>query len=772
MKKLGALFFVALLLLVGAYQIPTIKPCSPITCPLVVFRGDVTVEGTFTSTGTTAFDEVYIKDNTTAAYFLILDSDSDSTILTANRTIIFDVNNADRVIDLAGNLTVEASSIVNQDLTTDATVTFGTLTTTGKISGGSWGTGIALTDSVTSAMHVYGQVSSALTAGKVVRGTWNRALVSAAQTNMVTIVGSENQIRVPTGSNLGDGVHAGIWAYFEQSGTVTLASPGQNTAISATVEGSNNLTLDSGATLSGLVIDSSVHDDASINGNFDAIWIKVSSGKEAWGKDIRLQNSETIDNATDGIITLVGKLAIGSQASPQDVSATREYGTEFHYSGNDYHVTALRARAQLVTTDADDKHAYGAMLQAANNNGIDADVLNGAIIEAVGKSTSTAATIDYMRGAIINTEWNAKDTVGTLQTLYVRTHTRDAATEGYISGSGYLLYLENEAVGGNGQVLDAGIYLKQTNLSGGNNAFTYGIDLSGAAGKIATADIRLGYGETIKNTTDGYVTISGITRVTSLQASGAALLLQDDAAQDVKMFGSASAGENKYFYVYGDQTGSPMYLRTFVDTSGRGTVEAEGGLRIVANSTMYFYSGNDLILRYAATALEVPDDIYFDLGTGSDYRWKYNNTSKLLEGIDGGDCTGASMEYGDWIIKKTVNHDDSSPVVCATVADGYIVVAVYVEIVETWDGNGTINMGDGDDTDGFLPDAGITQGAAAYYGWHIDERGDYLWHSAGGGTGHEDEKIYAGADTVDATLVAGTSSQGQAIVYTLIRRLK
>ncbi len=182
----------------------------------------------------------------------------------------------------------------------------------------------------------------------------------------------------------------------------------------------------------------------------------------------------------------------GSLGSEIDVS-TNGYGVQWYYSGDNQDVTALRSRAVLKTTDASTKTAQGAVLQASNSNGIDAGVLNGVLIEAIGKSDSTASTITTMRGALIGTEWNAKETITDMKTLHVRTHTRDSATEGYISGTGYLIYAENEAVGGNGQQLDAGFYLKATNVST-PYAFDYGIDLTGASGEIATADIKFSFG--------------------------------------------------------------------------------------------------------------------------------------------------------------------------------------------------------------------------------------------------------------------------------------
>ena len=217
-------------------------------------------------------------------------------------------------------------------------------------------------------------------------------------------------------------------------------------------------------------------------------------------------NQITVTDDSDGTIILSipnpfaipGKLTAGSFSSPLDVTATRQYGFELHYSGNDYDVTGIRSRARLKTTDTT-ATAQGALLQAANEDGIDAGVLNGALIEAIGKSNANAATIAMMRGALVNAEWGAYDTVTTLHTLHVRLHSLNNAGAGSF-GTGYGIYLENEAVGGNGQALDAGIYFKGTNLSAGNKAFTYGIDFSGAT--YGTADIKLS-GSNIINDVNG-----------------------------------------------------------------------------------------------------------------------------------------------------------------------------------------------------------------------------------------------------------------------------
>ena len=72
---------------------------------------------TFPNTG------LHILD-TNASHDLILAPGSN---ITADRTLTLTTGDADRTLDLGGNLTVEAASLVNQDLTTDADPSFNTI---------------------------------------------------------------------------------------------------------------------------------------------------------------------------------------------------------------------------------------------------------------------------------------------------------------------------------------------------------------------------------------------------------------------------------------------------------------------------------------------------------------------------------------------------------------------------------------------------------------------------------------------------------------------
>lgn len=295
----------------------------------------------------------------------------------------------------------------------------------------------------------------------------------------------------------------------------------------------------------------------------------------------------------DGNVETAGKLIAGSFASPIDVTTTRQYGVELHYSGNDYDVTGIRSRARLKTTDTT-ATAQGALLQAANENGIDAGVLNGALIEAIGKSNGNAATIAVMRGALVNTEWGDYDTVTALKTLHVRTHSRNAVGAGSF-GTGYGIYIENEAVGGNGQALDAGIYFKGTNLSAGNKAFTYGIDFTG--GTYGIADIRLSDSSVInKNGNWGVGTAipSGKFSVGSAADEDVYFFYDNDNVGDgvngQSLYVYRRATGNEYFRIYIDQ-----YNRTFLNN-------LNGHMWIKAASILYLNSDGDRVALNATSA--------------------------------------------------------------------------------------------------------------------------------------------------------------------------
>lgn len=352
---------------------------------------------------------------------------------------------------------------------------------------------------------------------------------------------------------------------------------------------------------------------------------------------------------TEGNIILTGKIRAGSFGTPLDVTSNRVYGAELHYYGNNYNVTALRARAQFKTTDATGDTAIGALIQAANNDGINASVLNGAKIEAIGKATTTGARIGTMRGLLVNTEWSAKDTITDLRILHLRTHTRDATADGCVDGTSYGLYIENEAVGGNGQALDAGIYLDGTNLSAGNKAFTYGADFSGVATDIGTADFRFRSGGLIDNPdantftiTEANIELDGDTWI-----QGDTLFLTDGGADTSSIF-----QDGNYLYIKSDNS-IRFYRGKDVAQIGYTGLTIWGDLTVddkaIFNDTVMLGDSADKIILPKGSAIELYDttdtdkfEIY-DTGTHSVFAsvnpftlnnqvWILNDTLFLTDG--------------------------------------------------------------------------------------------------------------------------------------------
>ena len=131
--------------------------------------------------------------------------------------------------------------------------------------------------------------------GKVYAAAYNRLLnMTENQTANTSHFGTESQYRLRD-VDITTGVHAGIWAYAEQSGTSTLAGGSIFAAISATVESASTFTVGATEKVVGIVVDASINAGASINSsaNYSGIWIK-SAGKD-WKTGIKFEGIDSID---------------------------------------------------------------------------------------------------------------------------------------------------------------------------------------------------------------------------------------------------------------------------------------------------------------------------------------------------------------------------------------------------------------------------------------------------------------------------------------------
>ena len=335
----------------------------------------------------------------------------------------------------------------------------------GTMSIGSWGyTGehivIPEASSNTNAgLGLYGMVNYAASAGKTIAGTYSRALcMTENQTNQATIVGTESQFRLRD-VNIADGVHAGLWAYAEQSGTSVLSGNGTFDAINATVESESGFSVGATEQVTGLTLDSSINGSATINAsaNFTGLYIK-SNGKDwfngIWttgcANDWKLRNGATIDNTDANTLTITeqdidfvgnlsattysidaneavilpapGTLTDGQYAGARIITLTAGYGT-----------TAIGDLVYLNNDDSKFEKTDGNAAATA------ADVLVGVVLEAVAENASCKIMLE---GTITVDAWDWA-TVGA--SLFISgtaggfTQTRLAVTNDIVRIVGYAL---------------------------------------------------------------------------------------------------------------------------------------------------------------------------------------------------------------------------------------------------------------------------------------------------------------------------------------------
>lgn len=222
-----------------------------------------------------------------------------------------------------------------------------------------------------------------------------------------------------------------------------------------------------------------------------------------------------------------GILASGEQAiyvnTPTETVATNAAWFTLGSTVTSGDLTGLRSR---VTGNAASSGANvrGAYLEAKAGASKYAAMLEGSLSHADYSAGSVTVSGD-VRGSATHISQgsglNAANLYGHLITIQTR-------GDEVITTNDFGIMINNEAVGGNGRQMDAGIYLKSTNVST-PYGFAYGVDLAGAAGEIATADIRLSNGETISNITDGKIILSGTLNVNTFDVTlGGAFTTQNN----------------------------------------------------------------------------------------------------------------------------------------------------------------------------------------------------------------------------------------------------
>lgn len=136
-------------------------------------------------------------------------------------------------------------------------------------------------------------------------------------------------------------------------------------------------------------------------------------------------------------------------------------------------------------------------------------------------------------------------------------------------------------------------------------------------------------------------------------------------------------------------------------------------------------------------------------------------TSRILESTTLFKPTFKSVHKGIFVVQGDITFDGGGTIFKALTSD--VILDVYVQITEVWDGDGLFTVGDAGDPDGFMTGAGITQGTLGWYGGDVSARGAYL---ASG-----DRKAYSADTNINPYRTVGTSTTGKATIYIVIERL-
>jgi len=255
--------------------------------------------------------------------------------------------------------------------------------------------------------------------------------------------------------------------------------------------------------------------------------------------DIILQNGETIDNATDGLVTVGGKVLINGA----EVDATSGYEQFLKVTGNVTGVGAggVGSKTWIINVDATRPASANVTVGDSNDMGLKMSMTN--------QSTSNAAGY-YMRGADIQVKNDSSAKLTHMEGLYVTAYNKnessgtvDSATaaqfnmknSGIIDTSHYGVVIQDQSMGTNPSDT---VMLKldtssdavgtRTGIKFTTSGTGYGtaIDMNGAT---ITTDLKLQNGETIDNDTDNSVKITSPAIVQAYDAAAYWTATQADA---------------------------------------------------------------------------------------------------------------------------------------------------------------------------------------------------------------------------------------------------
>ena len=259
---------------------------------------------------------------------------------------------------------------------------------------------------------------------------------------------------------------------------------------------------------------------------------------------------------------------------------------------------------------------------------------------------------------------------------------------------------------------------------------------------------------------------------------GSAKWIYDDTNGDISTTGNVGIGTdtptNKFDLTTGDTTSSGFHFGIAINEGGYLTSLSDNA--IILSGGMEYITGNWTARSTQASMTQFNNgQILLKCDTGLTDGNTFTPTTIFTITETGINLTnGKEFIRGSFWVTKVINFNDASPATVFDLNYQHIVENIQAYVSTTWDGTGTVNIGDEDDADGFMTDAQLAKGSAGQKGQWGSEHGAYLFRIIGGAPyiyGDFATKRYYGSKTLRAAIVPGTSTKGSMTIYAKITRI-
>ena len=247
---------------------------------------------------------------------------------------------------------------------------------------------------------------------------------------------------------------------------------------------------------------------------------------------------------------------------------------------------------------------------------------------------------------------------------------------------------------------------------------------------------------------------SAITYLTSKTATSAIVQVRGSTNPQIRigevagpgLILSHSAGFDQFMFALAPLGGNQLVITSWVNfTLDHGHAEA-------TNPTLFVHSNTATMTQWGSLAHDQAD---FVIASG-------------LGDINLSPASGFLRQVRRVLVSTVPFNASGGTILVGTTQAGDVVTGAWAVVDTAWDGNGTVDLGDAADPDGYLTDATLAKGVLGYKGHEHDTRGALLWDAIGV---HDRDKVFTAAGEIRATVVQGTSTFGTMRVFVEVVRL-